>query len=439
MKSLHLKYKEIVSQFKSYSALQNIQLLLLLIFTVSLTLSQKLNSLALFVFLFTLLFSLRFINLRRNIIPVLIFTLCFFISVFSLYYSSNKPEGYRVLERQLALLFIPVIGFTAFKIDGFKFHLVIRMFFISIVMVSAYLLEYSAEKFMIMRVPLEEWFVQGNMYHAFARPVGMHATYLSLYVGLGIFIGFDWIVKKNNWKIKVLVFLGNIVLLATLLLLSSRMVISSVVAILFLIYPFFIGRLRYIIVLAMAGVVICSISIFLLRESNFIKDRFLDDISDEIKLKPFLKADSTYKPEYGGETRADRWFCAIEIIKEKPGLGCGTGSEKEVLMQKYQKYNLKNAEINNYDAHNQYLAFGIKSGIIGITAFLISILYAIYTALKNRNFLYLAFTLLFSVSCITENVLESNKGIFFYAFFNFLFCSFCLFKKDEIVSGSPKV
>jgi O-antigen ligase len=121
--------------------------------------------------------------------------------------------------------------------------------------------------------------------------------------------------------------------------------------------------------------------------------------------------------------RADRWYCAIELIKEKPLLGYGTGTEKDVLMQKYKKYNLQNAVVNHYDAHNQYLAFAIKGGIFGLIFFIIAIGYAIYLALASRNFLYLSFITLFAIACMTENVLESNKGIFFFAFFNTLFAA----------------
>lgn len=437
MNPLHLKYKSSVARLKSYSPLEIVQSIMLLFFVTTLILGQKLNSIALFLFMFTLAFSFKFENFKRNRKVILFFTVCFFISLCSLLYSSNRGEGYRVIERQLSLLFIPLLGFSAFKTDRLKFITVTRFFFASVVIISIYLLQYSAKKFLQGNVPLEDWFVISNMYHSFARPVGMHATYLSLYVGLAIFIGFNWMILKNSWWIKVLVFLATIILFATLTLLSSRMVIASVLTILFFIYPFYIGKIRYIILLLLAAIIVSFISFFLVKESDFIKDRFFKNINDEIKLKPFLKADSTYNPVYGGETRADRWFCAVELIKEKPVLGYGTGSEKDVLMQKYKKYNLANAEVNNYDSHNQYLAYGIKSGFIGILAFLISIFYAVYIALKNKNFLYLAFTLLFSVSCITENVLESNKGIFFYAFFNFLFCSFCFFQQDKEESHVP--
>jgi len=93
-------------------------------------------------------------------------------------------------------------------------------------------------------------------------------------------------------------------------------------------------------------------------------------------------------------------------------------------MKKYKKYNLQNAIVNNYDSHNQYLAYGIKGGVFGLVFFLIAVFYSLSIAIKNKSFIYLSFILLFAISCLTEDVLESNKGIFFFAFFNTFFACY---------------
>ena len=426
------RFKETMSTIRGYSLLIKLQLLFALLFVATITLDQKVNSFSLVLFLFVLLFSFKLQRLKKNIIPVFIFSIGYVLSFVSTIYSINSEEGNRVLERQMALFFIPFVCFSAFEIDRVKFHGILRMFFISIFIICLYLLKVSATKFIESNALLEDWFVKDNLYHSFANPIGMHATYLSLYVALAIFVGCYELVLKNTWWQKTLIFLGTLVLVITLTLLASRVVISAVFFILFLVYPFYIGKLKYKFVFLFAGILTFLIFFFLVRESSFISERFINKIGDEIKLKPFLKADSTYNPVYGGETRADRWFCAFELIKEKPVLGYGTGSEKEMLMQKYTKYNLQNAIINNYDAHNQYLAFAIKSGFFGLLFFLLTVAYGLYIALKKQNFIYLSFMLLFAVTCITENVLESNKGIFFFAFFNSIFCCFCLEKKVRL-------
>lgn len=423
-------YGNIIGPIKGYSLLERIQLLLGLLFVITITLDQKVNSVLLMAFLFSLAFSFRIEKFKAALVPILILTAGFVFSMVSLSYTSNFHEGRQVIERQLALFFIPVLFLSGFKLDRYKLLILLKCFFIAIMLISLYLIKLSVGKFMDSGVRMDEWFVRDNLYHSFAKPIGMHATYLSLYIGLAIFTGFYWLLLNNTLLVKLLIFLGLFILITTLILLSSRSVISSVLAIIFLVYPFYASGFKYKSLLVLGALIIGCISFFLVQESSFIKDRFIEKIKDEIKLKPFLKADSTYNPVYGGETRADRWFCAVELIRERPLLGFGTGSEKDVLMQKYKKYNLQNAEVNNYDAHNQYLAFTIKSGIPGLILFLLPIFYAFRLSVRRKSFIYLAFILLFSITCITENVLESNKGIFFYAFFNALFCTFCLAKND---------
>ncbi len=425
------RYKDSLNTLKAYSVIESIQLILCLVFVSTITLNTRMNSGLLIAFLFFLLFTFNRLSFIKNLKPILIFTSIFLISVLTIPYSSNTKEAWLVIERQLVLLLVPFLFFSAFKLDPLKFKTILITFYTSIFLISLYLIKVANDKFTASQQTIKEWFVRENLYHSFAQPIGMHATYLSLCVALSIFIGLYYLLLNRHWLSKLVILFTTLTMVITLGMLTSRIVIVTLVVIVFFVYPFYTDKFKNRVLMLIAGISILLILFSVIRESSFISNRFLEKIDDEVKLTPFLKADSTYNPIYGGEARADRWFCAIELIKERPVLGYGTGSEKEVLMQKYHKYNLQNAIENNYDAHNQYLAFFIKSGILGILCFLMIIFYGFYIAYKSKNFLYLSFMILFSVTCITENVLESNKGIFFFAFFNAVFCSYLFFDKKR--------
>ena len=406
--------------FSGFGWVQWLQVLCLAGFTATLTLDARFNSTLLFASLFCCLLSFRFTELKNHRRPLLFFTGLFLVAMLSLVWSMNRPEGWRVIERQLALFFIPVMFFSSIRNKYKVASILLVVFYLSVLGVCCYLLKFSIHNFLAEGVSLKEWTVKENLYHAFASPIHMHATYLSLYVALAILLGFHWFLSGIRWWNKILIFLSVLVLAVTLTLLSSRVVISSLVFILFFVYPFFIGQLRNKPVLIVAGIITLLTFFFIIRESSFIYERFYEHIGDEVRMTRFLQPDSTYNPVYGGETRADRWYCAVELVRESPLIGYGTGSEKDVLILKFNKYNLQNAVVNRYDAHNQYLAYGIKSGALGVLVFLLAIGFGVYYSLKRKHFLYFAFVLLFTISCITENVLESNKGIFFYAYFNAL-------------------
>lgn len=415
--------KDTYHAIKANTVIENIQLLLTLLFVSTLAFDQKINSTLLGLSLASLLLTFRPARLLENKKSLFIFTATFLLQALALVYSSNVAEGRQIVERHLALFLLPLIYFTCFDLTPAKFNLIIKFFFVSMVAVSVYLLKHSVDQLLSSGVSFHDWFVRDNLNHAFSRPIGMHATYLSLYTAVAIFTGFHGFLFDNSWWLRILFFLSTLVLAITIILLSSRVVISSLLLVLVCVYPFYIVKLKHKAALLIAGCAIVLAFFFIMRQSSFITTRFTEKIRAEIKMTPFLAADSTYNPIYGGEMRADRWYCAAELIREKPLLGYGTGSEKDMLMKKYEKYNLQNAIVNNYDAHNQYLAFAIKAGIAGLIFFVLSILYAAYLAIKSRNLIYLSFTILFAIACVTENVLESNKGIFFFAFFNALFAT----------------
>lgn len=425
------RYRDSLQTLKGYSLIEIIQLILCLVFVSTITLQTRMNSGLLIAFLFFLLFTFKRSGFIKNLRPILIFTSIFLISVITIPYSTNTKEAWLVIERQLVLLLIPIIFFSAFKLDPLKFKAILITFYTSIFLISLYLIKVASDKYTASGQTIKEWFVRENLYHSFAQPIGMHATYLSLFVALSIFIGLYYLLLNRHWFSKLVILFMTLTMVISLGMLTSRIVIVTLVVTVFFVYPFYTDKFKNRILMLIAGISILLILFSVIRESSFISNRFLEKIDDEVQLTPFLKADSTYNPIYGGEARADRWFCAVELIKERPLIGYGTGSEKEVLMQKYHKYNLQNAIENNYDAHNQYLAFFIKSGILGVLCFLLIILYGFYIAFRSKNFLYLSFMILFSVTCITENVLESNKGIFFFAFFNAVFSAYLFFDRKN--------
>lgn len=419
--------------WKATPLLGRIQVLLAVLFICTVTLNQRINSSILIVLFLSLAIDFKPREFRQNLRPIFIFTSVFLVSLFSLLYSDYPGEGKLVIERQLALFFLPLLYLSAGnRLDKFKMGWLLMAFFVTMAYNSVYLNLTSYLKFKESGMTAADWFVKENMYHAFAAPVNMHATFLSLFIGMAIFAGFYWLFKPNGWLIKAFIGLCIPMLITTLILLSSRVVIISVLFNCLLIYPFFIKKPKSKLSVLILALLMALILFGVMKESTFVKDRFAKKIAEEVRMTSFLKADSTYNPIYGGETRADRWYCAVELIKEKPLLGLGAGSEKAELMNKYKKYNLQNAVVNNYDAHSQYLSFGIKTGITGLLLFILGIVYALYVAVRQKSFLYLSMTLLFAFTSITESVLESNKGIFFYAFFNTVLCSYCLVEQAHL-------
>jgi hypothetical protein len=59
----------------------------------------------------------------------------------------------------------------------------------------------------------------------------------------------------------------------------------------------------------------------------------------------------------------------------------------------------------------------INSGIVGLVVYLSTIGWGLRQSIKNRDVLLFGFIVLLVFVSLSENLLDVNKGIFFYAFF----------------------
>ena len=118
-----------------------------------------------------------------------------------------------------------------------------------------------------------------------------------------------------------------------------------------------------------------------------------------------------------------RWEAILEIIKRSPLIGFGQGSEIQLLKEKYFQKKLYISYLNEFNTHNEYLSILMKTGILGLVLFLFVLYFGFASAWNKRDPLFLSFILLIVIVCISENLLDLNKGIFFYSFFFSLFLS----------------
>lgn len=152
----------------------------------------------------------------------------------------------------------------------------------------------------------------------------------------------------------------------------------------------------------------------------------LTDFSKENNIQ--LDSGETLGRAWGGKTiRLTIWKCSQDIIKRHWIAGVGTGDAQAALQEAYEKRKFYFASrYNTYNAHNQYIQETVAHGIIGLLIFLACICMPFLMCLREKgNTLYALFILCFALLCVTESMLELNKGIIWYSFFN----SFFMFRK----------
>ena len=113
---------------------------------------------------------------------------------------------------------------------------------------------------------------------------------------------------------------------------------------------------------------------------------------------------------------------ALTTIKQHPWIGVGTGGQQKAFAALYKSHGTKLGEEWQWlHAHNQLLSIAVCLGIPGLLYFIFSLWYAPRSMKRWRSYLYLAFFLVFFLSFLDDDTLETSQGVNFFAFFNALF------------------
>jgi O-Antigen ligase len=116
--------------------------------------------------------------------------------------------------------------------------------------------------------------------------------------------------------------------------------------------------------------------------------------------------------------RWEYWKTSLSIIKKNWLIGVGTGDVQDAFNLQYEKDNSVLIQKYRRRNHNQYLAYGVAFGIVGVIWFLTCLFYPFFKTKGYKNYLYLAFFSVITTSMLVEDTLEVQAGIVFFVFFN---------------------
>ncbi|MEM1217639.1 MAG: O-antigen ligase family protein [Bacteroidota bacterium] len=120
-----------------------------------------------------------------------------------------------------------------------------------------------------------------------------------------------------------------------------------------------------------------------------------------------------------GETaniRIDIWQAAWPVVEESWSKGLGTGDVQMGLDKAYVAVDLEVALNKHLNAHNQYLQTTLALGILGLGVWIFLLFQSFLAAYRTHFYLLQWFLWLFTLSCLTESMLETQRGILFFGF-----------------------
>ena len=277
----------------------------------------------------------------------------FFLSLLAVSYSAYKSEGIKDSFQQIGILLFPALlsvshlNFRKYKISFLK------IFAITCTATILYLYADAFYTIHYFHLPWWSVFKKAFINQNFSAPIGLHATYLSIYAALSISI-FFFLYFKNSGKKNLKYIFCIAILFAGLVQLSSRSVLIASAAIFLVLVPLFLldGKRKSSFLIISS--VVFLLFIFLVTRATSFRERIINDFENDL---------SEYKhPGDFLESRKMRWDLEWKLVQQSIFVGYGTGSEKFILKEKYFENKFYRSYLAELNSHNQYLSFLLNTG-----------------------------------------------------------------------------
>jgi len=345
----------------------------------------------------------------KDSLPLKLICIYFFLHLIGILYTTNIKAGTFILEKKMALILIPAIVFPhLFFVSNEERDSLLKKIGVLTMLASLIILGVAYFKYYILNDSTALYFEN------FAP---IHYVYYALYFAFGslLFLNsfFDSLYQKK-WGL-ILWLLAVIYSLGILFIVSSKMgIISFLLGAVLLLY-FRVSKKVFLIscILLIASVIAFSF----IHETT--RERFIElGLNFELlKVEQFEYKEG--EQFTGFNLRLLFWKYSISHLWEQGAylVGVGTGDAQDFIDESYKIHNLTVYDYTGWDPHNQWVFTTIQLGILGLMSFLAIYVSGFIVAFRTSYFGLLIFLLITFCFSLTESILESNKGIVFFALF----------------------
>lgn len=107
---------------------------------------------------------------------------------------------------------------------------------------------------------------------------------------------------------------------------------------------------------------------------------------------------------------------AWDIIRHNPWTGVGTGDLEIAYKDAYTRINTTLDPTRRLRAHNQYLSIAVANGLWAMGFMIIMLLLLLIRSIRKGHLLHTVFLIIAACSFLTEDTLETQAGVTFFAF-----------------------
>lgn len=332
----------------------------------------------------------------------------FLVTLLSIIYTTNKPQAFTELGRQVTILLFPLI-FCFNPLDLKKYrHNFLLVFSLGCTIIITYLFLQALFTIKYYHLPLKALASPAFTNHNFSEPLEIHATFFSMQIAIALVYLLYVLVRETVKARKFFWLICCGILAMGILQLSSKSIFIALLLIINIALPWFLlkGRSRFRFITISTALFIVVMAGIYTRDT--FKERYVTELKKD--LSQSTDAELT-------DPRLARWSVAISVGAQSPVIGHGAGTEIGLLKDPFFDHQFYRSYLAGLNAHNQFISFFIKSGIAGLLVYLCVLVFGIRTALAKRDLLLMAFMVIITAVSFSENFLDVDKGIFFYGVF----------------------
>lgn len=358
---------------------------------------------------------------------VLLFPLFVVLHLVGMQYTENIANGWANLDKKVFLAILPVAVLSSSAVSESNIRSILWVFISTCLLASVVCvvnslllakgsgmpLNFSSEtldNYRALNPGISNVWMSFS-YIALASGIGMHPTYLGLYL-LFCFLLIAHLCEEKTAgslrrKIAYYAVLGYLSLF--IVFLSSRIItLGLTVAIfsLFLRHDWKNRTPRALLPVAISiGALVALV--------------FINPVSRYRNLQEFsltnLAAPATLSKNSLSIRHSLWWLSDRALADVNLWTGAGTGDVGDAMKEVSDRFNKKNI-LNTYDPHNQFLYTLTALGLPGLLTLLMILLLPVAFAFRKSKLVVVFFAIV-TLSCFTESVLETQKGIIFISCF----------------------
>lgn len=339
-------------------------------------------------------------------------------------YTENTADPHYELERKLSFLAYPFIllPIHSFRFKKDKGKWLLLAFLGGVLISSMYCFIQAGIKYMATGDVSMMYYVNFSILE--------HPTYYAMYMITAVLIIVNLLYREweniKNYHRYILIAMIPWFILMVMLSNSRAAILAMGLVFLFLMIYMIFKTKRYII-----GTVMLVLMIATGFSTKYLMPHVFDRFN--MGIGEVLHARSMDDIEHwnGTTLRVQVYYCSLELAEENFWVGVGPGDVSDELMAKYKLYKFRHAVERGYNAHNQFLQVFIGLGLIGFLIFMAIFIVPFIYAIRQGDFIQMAFIIMLLILFMFESMLQQQAGIMFILFTLMFFHS-----RERIMSKS---